>query len=132
MKTTQNMTPKIANVFSFSRGGCLNWDDEPPANQPPQEQQETDDSQSIDSDHSSNFWHNWSPAVDRVIVAHHTAYLEGLEGQIAKDEAIVQQVRETIKQQAPPPQPPHYTTTHLTTPQHTTPHHSQESDGRAQ
>ena len=78
MNTTQNTTPKVANVFSSSRGGFLNWDDEPAANQPHQPHQEhepeTDDSQSIDSDHSSNFWHNWSPTVDRMIVARHAFY----------------------------------------------------------
>ena len=98
---TQNTTPKIANVFSFCRGGCLNWDDEPPANQQHQPHQEhepeTDDSQSIDSDHSSDFWYNWSPTVDRMTIARHAIYLNELEAQIARDEAIIQQVRELIK-----------------------------------
>ena len=101
MNTTQNTTPKVANVFSSSRGGFLNWDDEPAANQPHQPHQEhepeTDDSQSIDSDHSSNFWHNWSPTVDRMIVARHATYLKELEAQIAVGEATLQKVREQIK-----------------------------------
>ena len=110
MNTTQNTTQYKTNVFSSSRGGCLNWDDEPAANQPHQPHQEhepeTDDSQSIDSDHSSDFWHNWSPTVDRMIVARHATYLKELEAQIAVGQATLQKVREQIKKQAPPPPPP--------------------------
>ena len=98
MNTTQNTTPTNANAFSSSRGGFLNWDDEPAANQSPQEHEpETDDSQSIDSDHSSDFWYNWSPTVDRMTIARHAIYLKELEAQIARDEAIIQQVREQFK-----------------------------------
>ncbi len=100
---------KMSNVFSFSRGGCLTWDDEPAANQ--ENETEADDSQCIDSDHASNFWHNWSPTVDRMTIARHAIYLKELVAQIARGEATKQKVREQFKKQAPPPPPPPTTTT---------------------
>ncbi len=59
---------KINNVFSLSTGSWLNWSDEAPVERQLEEDTETEDSQSIDSDHSSNFWYHWSPEIDRMVI----------------------------------------------------------------
>ena len=78
---------KINNVFSFSTGSWLNWSDEAPASEKPEEHvdSESEESQSIDSDHSSDFWFNWSPEIDKMIIKTRATYLEKLEAQIERD-----------------------------------------------
>ena len=74
-RITQN---KIQNVFSFSTGSWLNWSDE--SKQPEEHfQSESEESQSIDSDHSSDFWYHWSPEIDKMIIKTRATYLENLK-----------------------------------------------------
>jgi hypothetical protein len=71
---------KIQNVFSFSTGAWLNWSDESPDSEKPDEHfdSESEESQSIDSDHSSDFWYNWNPEIDKMIIARRaTSYDHG-------------------------------------------------------
>jgi hypothetical protein len=74
-------------MFSFSSGAWLNWaDDAPTENQQQQNQEtETEDSQYIDSDQSSNFWHHWSPQIDKKIIARWATFLQNLEAEITRD-----------------------------------------------
>ncbi len=53
---------KICNSFSFATGSWLKWDDEAPTTIKEEESEET---QSIDSDHSDDFWHNWNPTIEK-------------------------------------------------------------------
>ena len=75
---------KINNVFSFSTGSWSHWSDE---SEKPEEHfdSESEESQSIDSDHSSDFWFNWSPEIDKMIIKTRATYLEKLEAQIERD-----------------------------------------------
>ena len=75
---------KIQNVFSFSTGAWLNWSDE--SKQPEEHSDsESEESQSMDSDHSSDFWFNWSPEIDKMIIKTRATYLEKLEAEIERD-----------------------------------------------
>ena len=86
--------PKIATSFSFSTGSWLKWDDEAPAlNQ----EEKSEDDQSIDSDHSSDFFHNFNPQIERMIIARRAVFLQNLEEQIAKDEAKLPPKQKPIK-----------------------------------
>ena len=88
---------KIQNVFSFSTGAWLNWSDESPDSETPvlthrvEDQREehfdseSEESQSIDSDHSSDFWYNWNPEIDKMIIKTRATYLEKLEAGIERD-----------------------------------------------
>ncbi len=59
---------KINNVFSFSTGSWLTWSDEAPVEKEEAEETETEDSQSIDSDHSSDFFYNFSPDIEDILL----------------------------------------------------------------
>ena len=75
---------KIQKEFSFSTGSWLNWSDE--SKQPDEHfDSESEESQSIDSDDSSDFWYHWSPEIDRMIIKTRATYLEKLEAGIARD-----------------------------------------------
>ena len=74
---------KICNNFSFATGSWLKWDEEAPTTM---QEEKTEESQSIDSDHSSGFFHNWSPTIEKMIIARRAVFLQNLEEQIAKDE----------------------------------------------
>ena len=84
---TRITNSKITNVFSFSTGSWLNWSDEPAPNQQQvfTQEAESEESQSIDSDHSSDFWHHWNPQIDKMIIARRATFLQNLEAEIAKD-----------------------------------------------
>ena len=77
-----NMKNQINQKFSFSTGSWLNWADEAPT---PTIKEESEESQSIDSDHSDDFWHNFNPQIEKMIIARRATYLKELEEQIAKD-----------------------------------------------
>ena len=85
---------KINTFFSFSTGSWLDWSDEQPAKQQEQEN-ETEDSQSIDSDHSSDFFFNFSPEVEHQIIKNRATYLTQLEENIKK---TTKQVNTKIEQ----------------------------------
>ena len=75
---------KIQNSFSFETGSWLKWSDE--SKQPDEHSNsESEGSQSIDPDHSSDFWYHWSPEIDKMIIKTRATYLENLEAQIAQD-----------------------------------------------
>ena len=78
---------KIQNVFSFSTGAWLNWSDEAPVSEKPEEHvdSESEESESMDSDHSSDFWYHWNPEIDKMIIKTRATYLEKLEAGIARD-----------------------------------------------
>ena len=78
---------KINNVFSFSTGSWLNWSDEAPASKQEEEHfdSESEESQSIDSDHSSDVWYNWNPEINKTIIKTRATYLEKLEAEIERD-----------------------------------------------
>ena len=78
---------KIQNVFSFSTGAWLNWSDEAPASEKPEEHfdSESEESSTIDSDDSSDFFYHWSPEIDKMIIKTRATYLEKLEAQIERD-----------------------------------------------
>ena len=74
---------KINNFFSFSTGVWLNWSDEPrPEPREEETETESESDQSIDSDHSSDFWYHWSPVIDKMIIARRATYLKELENNI--------------------------------------------------
>ena len=82
------MAPNIKNQlnqkFSFTTGSWLNWADEAPTLT---QKEESEESQSIDSDHTDDFWHNWNPTIEKMIIARRASFLQNLEEQIANDEA---------------------------------------------
>ena len=96
---------KIANVFSFSTGSWLNWSDEPAPNQQQvfTQEAESEESQSIDSDHSSDFWHHWSPQIDKMIIARRATFLQNLEAEIARDEVTYELLGKHCLDQRPFP-----------------------------
>ena len=96
---------KINKVFSFSTGSWLNWSDEAPASKQLEEHynSESEESQSIDSDDSSDFWYHWSPEIDRMIIARRAIYLTELETQIARDEVTFELSGKCFLDQRPLP-----------------------------
>ena len=84
----------VCQNFSFSTGSWLKWDDEAPALT---QEEKSEDDQSIDSDHSSDFFHNFNPTVEKMIIARRATYLKELEEQIAKDEAKIKPKPKPIK-----------------------------------
>ncbi len=77
--------PKISTSFSFSTGSWLKWDEGAPVfTQGSQDQratikeEESEETQSIDSDHSDDFWHNFNPQFERMIIARRATYLKEL------------------------------------------------------
>ena len=86
---------KIQKEFSFSTGSWLHWSDE--SKQPEEHfQSESEESQSIDSDHSSDFWYHWSPEIDRMIIARRATHLKEFEEHIQN---TTKQVNTKIEQQ---------------------------------
>ena len=88
---------QIRHKFSFSTGAWLNWADDPPAvltqrveDQRENQEAESEESQSIDSDHSSDFWHNWSPTIDKMVIARRATFLQNFEAEIAKDKLTLE------------------------------------------
>ena len=79
---------KICNSFSFATGSWLKWDDEAPATN---QEEESEESQSIDSDRSDDFFHNFNQTIEHMIIARRATYLKELEERIAKDEAKLNQ-----------------------------------------
>ena len=96
---------KIQNVFSFSTGAWLNWSDEAPASEKPEEHfdSESEESPSIDSDDSSDFWYHWSPQIDKMIIARRATYLTELKTQIARDEVTFELLGKFFLDQRPFP-----------------------------
>ena len=78
--------PKISTSFSFSTGSRLKWDEEAPTEN---KEEESEESQSIDSDHSDDFFHNFNPTIEKMIIARRATYLKELEEQIAKDQKTI-------------------------------------------
>ena len=80
------MAPNIKNQlnqkFSFTTGSWLNWADEAPTLT---QKEESEESQSIDSDRSDDFFHNFNPQIEKMIIARRASFLQNLEEQIAKD-----------------------------------------------
>ena len=77
-----NMKNQINQKFSFSIGSWLNWADEAPTLTL---KEESEESQSIDSDHSDDFWHNFNPQIEKMIIARRATYIQNLEAEIARD-----------------------------------------------
>ena len=70
-----NTKKQINQKFSFSTGSWLNWVDEGNTRQLQQIQEaKTEDDQSIDSDHSDDFWHNWNPTIEKMIIARRAVF----------------------------------------------------------
>jgi hypothetical protein len=45
---------------------------------------DSDQSSDIPADHSSDFWYNWSPVLDGMIIARRANYLQDQEASIAQ------------------------------------------------
>ena len=56
----------VCQNFSFATGSWLKWDDEAPTLT---QKEESEESQSIDSDHTDDFWHNFNQTIEHMIVA---------------------------------------------------------------
>ena len=80
---------KICNSFSFATGSWLKWDDEAPATN---QEEESEESQSIDSDRSDDFFHNFNPQIEKMIIARRATYLKELEERIAKDQKTLKKL----------------------------------------
>ena len=85
---------KICNSFSFATGSWLKWDDEAPATN---QEEESKESQSIDSDHTDDFWHNFKQTIEHMIIARRATYLKELEERIAKDKLTLKKLTKRIK-----------------------------------
>ena len=66
---------KICNSFSFATGSWLKWDDEAPTLTL---KEESEESQSIDSDHTDDFWHNFNQTIEHMIIARRASFLKTL------------------------------------------------------
>ena len=84
----------VCQNFSFATGSWLKWDDEAPATN---QEEESEESQSIDSDHSDDFWHNWNPTIEHMIIARRASFLKNLEEQIAKDNLTLKKLTKRRK-----------------------------------
>ena len=73
---------KICNSFSLATGSWLKWDEGAPTEN---KEAKTEDDQSIDSDHSDDFRHNWNPTIEKMIIARRASFLKNLEAEIARD-----------------------------------------------
>ena len=82
----------------------LNWADEGNTRQLQQIQEaKTEDDQSIDSDHSDDFWHNWNPTIEKMILARRATYIQNLEAEIARDNLTFELLGKCFLDQRPVP-----------------------------
>ena len=92
------MAPNIKNQlnqkFSFTTGSWLNWADEAPTLT---QKEESEESQSIDSDRSDDFFHNFNQTIEHMIIARRATYLKELEERIAKDNLTLKKLTKRRK-----------------------------------